>query len=100
MFDQSMMSSVSSWFLDCLEPRATRTRLRAGILSRNPISRTPAAIAKMWVIGGPQGMSLECAKRDLGIRPGPRDLVIYSQHKVKGSGAPQPHLISCQPYTH
>jgi hypothetical protein len=100
MFEQSKMSSVSSWFMDCLEPRATRTRMRAGILSRTPISRTPAAIAKMWTIAGPQGMSVEAAKQALGIRPGPRDLVIYSQHKMKGPGAPVPHLISCRPYTH
>jgi hypothetical protein len=54
----------------------------------------------MWVIAGPQGMSADAAKQALGIRPGPQDLVIYSQRKANGKGTPVPHLVSCQPYKH
>lgn len=91
------MSSVSNWLLDCSEPVRRPHRVPA---ERVPPSRTPALIAKMWTIGGPQGMTVEAAKQALGIRPGPQDLVIYSQFKVNGSGYQVPHLISCQPYRH
>lgn len=92
----SNMSSVSNWLFDTTPPQRPQTR----IADRNPPSRTPAMIAKMWVIGGPQGMSVDEAKAALGISPGPQDLVIYSQQKSDGARAPVPHLISCQPYRH
>ncbi|MGE4063179.1 MAG: hypothetical protein AB7E79_07400 [Rhodospirillaceae bacterium] len=100
MFDQSKMSTPSTWLFEAIDPSVRRNHLRAGILSRKPISRTPAKVAKMWTIGGPQGMSLEAAKQALNLRPGPEDLVIYSQFKANGCGYQVPHLISCQPYQH
>jgi len=57
-------------------------------------------IAKMWTIGGPQGMTVEAAKQALGIKPGPEDLVVYTQYKAGGGSYHIPHLISCQPYRH
>lgn len=91
------VSSVSNWLLDCSEPAR---RPRRGPADRIPPSRTPAMIAKMWTIGGPQGMTVDAAKQALGIRPGSQDLVIYSQFKASGSRCQVPHLISCQPYRH
>lgn len=97
MLDASIMSSVSNWLLDCSEPKRNHLRTPA---PRNPVSRTPALIAKMWVIGGPQGMTVEAAKQALGLRPGPQDLVIYCQQRSNGARTPVPHLISCQAYHH
>ncbi len=97
MLNVSPVSSVSTWLFDCSEPVPRPRRIPA---DRAPPSRTPAMIAKMWTIGGPQGMTVEAARQALGIRPGPQDLVIYSQFKANGSGYQVPHLISCQPYRH
>jgi hypothetical protein len=91
------ISSVSNWLLDCSEPARRPARAPA---ERIPPSRTPAKITKMWTIGGPQGMTVEAAKRALGIHPGPEDLVIYSQFKRNGARYQVPQLISCQPYKH
>lgn len=91
MFDQSKMSSASSWLFAGAAPRLSR---------RTPACPCDADIQKMWVISGPAGMSLEVAKQALGVRPSPRDLVIYSQHKGSGGLAQVPRLISCQPYRH
>ena len=90
------MSSVSNWIFDVTTPARARSRPA----DRNPPSRTPAMIAKMWVIGGPQGLSMDEAKAALGIRPSPRDLVIYSEIKSARGVVPVPRLISCQPYRH
>ncbi len=86
-------SSASHWlFANAAPPRPDT--------SREPVSRTPAMIAKMWTIGGPQGMTVESAKQALGIKPGPEDLVVYTQYKAGGGSYHVPHLISCQPYSH
>lgn len=88
MLSGSNFSSSSNW-------------LFAGASSRRtPACPCDADIQKMWVISGPQGMSLQAAKQHLNIRPSTRDLVIYSQHRGSGSTAPVPHLVSCQPYRH
>lgn len=90
------ISSMYNWLFDVSTPARTRNRLP----ERNPPSRTPATIAKMWLIGGPQGLSVDEAKAMLGIHPGPQDLVIYTHRKSEGGPVPVPHLISCQPYRH
>jgi hypothetical protein len=90
------ISSVSDWIFDATRPAPARTRPA----DRTPPSRTPAMIAKMWMIAGPQGLSVDSAKAVLGIHPGPQDLVIYSEQKSKYGAALAPYLISCQPYHH
>jgi len=96
MRDVPQMSSVSNWIFDVARHGLARTRPA----ERNSPSRTPAMIAKMWMIAGPQGLSVDSAKAALGIHPGPQDLVIYSEHKSKDGAALAPRLISCQPYHH
>jgi hypothetical protein len=89
-------SSASHWlFANVAPPRTETVRAEA---PRGSVSRTPAMIAKMWTIGGPQGMTVDAAKQALGIKPGPEDLVVYTQYKAGGRSYHVPHLISCQPY--
>lgn len=91
-------SSASHWlFANAAPPRTEMARPEP---SRAPVSRTPAMIARMWTIGGPQGMTVDAAKQALGIKPGPEDLVVYTQYKAGGGNYHVPHLISCQPYHH
>ena len=85
-------SSASHWLFADAAPRPATAATRAHV------SRTPARIAKMWTISGPQGMTVEAAKQALGIKTGPEDLVVYSQHKATGPASLVPHLVSCQPY--
>ncbi len=86
-------SSASHWLFAHAVPARAETTCPT-------VSRTPARIAKMWTIGGPQGMTVDAAKQALGIRPGPEDLVVYTQYKAGGGSYHVPHLISCQPYRH
>ncbi|MCC6913830.1 MAG: hypothetical protein IT566_09030 [Rhodospirillaceae bacterium] len=86
-----IFSSASHWLFANAAPPRTE-------IPRAPVSRTPAMIATMWTIGGPQGMSVDSAKQALGIKPGPEDLVVYTQYKACGGSYHVPHLISCQPY--
>ena len=48
--------------------------------------------ATMWMIDGPQGMSVAEARKRLHLRPGPLDVVIYRE-----SDTSDPHIVSRHP---
>lgn len=100
MFDMPSLSSASKWLFSAPDVRSAPSPYARAAIERRPVSRTPALIGKMWVIAGPQGMTADAAKKALGIRPGPQDLVIYSQQKTKQTGTLVPRLVSCHPYKH
>jgi len=94
----SILSTLKNWFMTA--PPAPQSvpgsRRRAQPLNAGPSQEVRHHVRMMWVIAGPEGMPVREAKKRIGVRTGPNDLVEY--RRVPNSGIRQavPRLVSCQ----